>query len=175
MKVWGNKKNKHHGRISTIIGKGTQVNGDINFSGGLHVDGHIVGNIASLDDDNACITISEHGLIEGEIHIPNIIINGQIKGDIYSSNHLELAKKAQIYGNAYYNIIEIAIGAEINGNLEHGQTSIEECEALEVEQSAVETLSKTPSIETTSIKANAKRANTENEQILEHRLLRKSS
>ncbi len=166
--MWGNKKNKHHGRINTIIGKGTQINGDINFSGGLHIDGHIIGNIASLDDDDACITVSEHGLIEGEVHIPNIIINGQVKGDIYSSNHLELARKAQIHGNAYYNIIEIAIGAEINGNLEHGQTAIEECkdhEALEVEG---------PSIETLSVEAKAKRVDTGNEQILGNSLLRKS-
>jgi cytoskeletal protein CcmA (bactofilin family) len=126
--MWGNKRNKHHGRINTIIGKETKIFGDIDFSGGLHVDGHIVGNIASGEDDKASITISEHGLVEGEIHIPNIIINGKVEGNIYSSNHLELVKKARIYGNVYYNVIEIAIGAEINGNLEHGQTAIEECD-----------------------------------------------
>jgi cytoskeletal protein CcmA (bactofilin family) len=167
--VWGNKKNKHHGRISTIIGKGTVVKGDVNFSGGLHIDGHIIGNITSPEDESACITISEYGLIEGEVHIPNIIVNGQVKGDIYSSNHLELAKKSQIHGNVYYNIIEIAVGSEINGNLEHGQTAIEECddhEALEVEKSPVEAI---------SVGVKAKRIDLGKEQVLENRLLRKSS
>ncbi len=126
--MWGNKKNKHHGRINTIIGKGTKIYGDIDFSGGLHIDGHVVGNLASTNDDHASLTLSEHGLIEGEIHIPNIIVNGKVEGNIYSSNHLELLKKAKIYGNAYYDVIEIAVGAEINGNLEHGQTAIEECD-----------------------------------------------
>jgi len=126
--MWGNKKNKHHNRISTIIGQGTKIYGDIDFTGGLHVDGHIVGNIAALKDDKASITISEHGFVEGEIHIPNIIVNGKVEGNIYSSNHLELVKKARIHGNVYYNVIEIAVGAEVNGNLEHGKTMLEELE-----------------------------------------------
>ncbi|MFK5986580.1 MAG: polymer-forming cytoskeletal protein [Pseudomonadota bacterium] len=124
--MWGNKKNRHHGRINTIIGQATKIYGDIDFSGGLHIDGHIIGNIISTKDDNASMTISEHGLVEGEIHIPNIIVNGTVEGNIYSSNHLELVKKARIHGNVYYNIIEIAVGAEINGNLEHGEIAIEE-------------------------------------------------
>ncbi len=131
--MWGGKKNKHHGRIDTIIGKGTKIYGNVDFSGGLHVDGHIVGNIASRGDNNACITISEYGLVEGEIHIPNIIVNGKVEGNIYSSSHLDLVNKAHIHGNVYYNIIEMAIGAEINGSLLHGQTAIEEC----VEQQAL--------------------------------------
>jgi len=126
--MWGNKKNKHHSRISTIIGQGTKIVGNIDFAGGLHVDGHIVGNIAALKDDKASITISEHGFVEGEIHIPNIIVNGKVEGNIYSSNHLELVKKARSHGNVYYNVIEMAVGAEVNGNLEHGKTTLEELE-----------------------------------------------
>lgn len=124
--MWGNKKNKHHGRINSIIGKDTKIIGDIEFTGGLHVDGHVIGHISSVSDANAGITISEHGYVEGEIHIPNVVINGKVEGNIYSSNHLELVKKARIYGNVFYNIIEIAVGAEINGVLEHGKTAIED-------------------------------------------------
>jgi cytoskeletal protein CcmA (bactofilin family) len=124
--MWGNKKNKHHGRINSIIGKDTKIVGDIEFSGGLHIDGHVIGQISSINDANASITISEHGRVEGEIHIPNIIINGKVEGNIYSSNHIELVKKARIHGNVFYSVIEIAVGAEINGILEHGQTAIDD-------------------------------------------------
>ncbi len=126
--MWGNKKNKHHGRINTIIGRDTKIYGDIDFSGGVHIDGHVIGNITSMNDEQASMTISEHGHVEGEIHIPNLIVNGKVEGNIYSTNHLELVKKAHIHGNVYYNVIEMAVGAEINGNLEHGQTAIEECD-----------------------------------------------
>lgn len=118
--MWGNKKNKHHGRITSLIGQGTVINGNIEFTGGLHVDGKIIGNVyAPENDDKACITISEHGYIEGEIRIPNIIINGGVEGNVYASNHLQLAKKARVHGNVYYHEIEMAVGAEVNGSLEH--------------------------------------------------------
>ena len=135
--MWGNKKNKHHGRITSLIGQGTEIVGDINFSGGLHVDGRICGNISSSGDEKACITVSENGYIEGEIHIPNIIINGTIEGNVYASNHLELANKARVHGNVYYHIIEMAVGAEVNGNLEHFQEPEKEQAALASEEALV--------------------------------------
>jgi len=133
--MWGNKKNRHHGRVTSLIGRGTEIIGDINFSGGLHVDGKIVGNITAPDNDNStCITISEHGHIEGEIHIPNIIINGNIEGNVYASNHLELAKKARVHGNVYYHVIEMAVGAEVNGNLEHFPEAEQEEEQIAISE-----------------------------------------
>jgi len=138
--MWGNKKNKHHGRITSLIGQGTEITGDINFSGGLHVDGKIVGNITTAADDNSTsITISEFGHIEGEIRIPNIIINGTIEGNVYASNHLELAKKARVNGNVYYQVVEMAVGAEVNGNLEHFEEPSKEADlALSAEENLVQ-------------------------------------
>ncbi len=116
--MWGNKKSPTK-RIDSLIGKNTQVTGDLDFSGGLLVDGKIVGNITANEDDGATITISENGRVQGEIQIPNIIINGTVEGNVYASNHVELAKKARVYGNVYYKLFEMAMGAEVNGNLVH--------------------------------------------------------
>lgn len=116
--MWGNKKGSTK-RIDSLIGKNTQVTGDLDFSGGLLVDGKIIGNITASDDDSATITISENGLVQGEIQIPNIIINGTVEGNVYASNHVDLAKKARVYGNVYYKLFEMAMGAEVNGNLVH--------------------------------------------------------
>ena len=116
--MWGNSK-KAHKKIHSLIGRDTAIMGDINFIGGLLIDGKVYGNISSSEDENATITISEFGYVEGEIHIPNVIINGTIEGDVYASNHLELAEKSRIRGNVFYNLIEMAKGAELNGNLYH--------------------------------------------------------
>ncbi len=128
--MFSKRKNKHSGKINSLIGKGTKIIGNIDFSGGLHIDGQVCGNITAKDDDMASITVSEFAHILGEIHIPNIKINGVIEGDIYSSNHLELDSKAQIKGNIYYNVLEMAVGSEINGSLEHGMTKIEAVENI---------------------------------------------
>ena len=116
--MWGNKK-KVSKSINSLIGQETKIIGDMDFSGGLLVDGKIIGNITANDDDTAMITINEHGYIQGEIQIPNVIVNGTVEGSIYTNNHIELAKNARIHGNVYYNLIEMAIGAEVNGKLVH--------------------------------------------------------
>ena len=116
--MWGNKKNTCK-KINSLIGRETQLMGDVNFSGGLLIDGKVIGNITANEDDNATLTISEYGYVEGEIHIPNVIINGTVEGDVYATNQLDLAAKSRIHGNVYYHLIEMVKGAEVNGNLFH--------------------------------------------------------
>jgi cytoskeletal protein CcmA (bactofilin family) len=106
-------------RIDTLIGRGTEINGDISFTGGLRIDGSVNGTIYTQADDSAVLTLSEQGQIKGEVKVPNLIINGSITGDVYASSHVELAPKAKIKGNVYYRLLEIAMGAEVNGQLIH--------------------------------------------------------
>ncbi len=106
-------------QLDTLIGSQTHLVGDILFHGGLRVDGSITGNISSNNDPIALLTLSETGRIEGEIRASNLIINGTIIGDIYSTGHLELAANTKITGTVYYNLLQMEEGAEINGNLIH--------------------------------------------------------
>lgn len=106
-------------KIDTLIGQNTEIRGDVVFSGGLHVDGTIKGNVLAEQDSSSVLSLSEHGRVEGEIRVPNIVLNGTVEGDVYASTHIELAAKAQITGNIYYAMIEMARGAEVNGNLVH--------------------------------------------------------
>ncbi|HGX93835.1 MAG TPA: polymer-forming cytoskeletal protein [Candidatus Tenderia sp.] len=103
-------------KVDSLIGQNTELHGDVVFSGGFHVDGKIHGNIRS-DDSASLLTVSDHGMVEGEVHVPNIILNGTIKGDVYASERVELAANARVLGNVYYHLIEMAAGSEVNGNL----------------------------------------------------------
>ena len=106
--------------VDTLIGKGTTVKGDLVFEGGLHVEGSIVGNVrANTESGNAMLILNETGNIEGDIEVSNMLINGSVIGDIYAGGHAELAPNARIKGNVYYQTIEMAVGAQINGNLVH--------------------------------------------------------
>ncbi len=115
----GKRKKSKNTKIDTLIGQNSELQGDVIFSGGLHVDGTIKGNVIADDDTGSVLSLSERGVIEGEIRVPNIIINGTVKGDVYASNHIELVSKARITGNVYYELIEMERGAEVNGNLVH--------------------------------------------------------
>lgn len=110
-------KKKSTSRVDTLIGNHTHIKGDISFSGGLRIDGSIAGNIHATGDDTSLLTLSDKGAIEGEVRVPNIIINGQVTGNVYASEYIELAPKARINGNLYYKTLQMAMGSEVNGQL----------------------------------------------------------
>ena len=117
--MFGKKSNFSSARIDTLIGHGTEINGDLIFAGGLHVDGRINGNVAAEEGSSSILILSEFGHIEGDVRVPNLVINGKIVGDVHGSTRVELAPKSRIKGSVYYNLIEMAIGAEVNGALVH--------------------------------------------------------
>jgi len=105
-------------RFSTILGKDTLIRGDVIFGGGLHLDGQVEGNVlASADDARATLTVSEEGRIHGDVHVANIILNGAIHGDVYATERVELAEQARVTGKVHYRLLEMAMGAEVNGEL----------------------------------------------------------
>lgn len=118
----GKKKQKPRrpaGHFDTLVSSRTTVKGDVHFSGGLHVDGTIRGRVVAEEGGDAVLRVSEVGSVEGDIVAPHVIVNGTVHGDVYASTHLELAEKASIHGNVYYNLIEMAMGASVNGSLVH--------------------------------------------------------
>jgi cytoskeletal protein CcmA (bactofilin family) len=105
--------------IQTLIGEDARIQGDLVFSGGCHVDGVINGAVKAERDDQAFLSISEHGCVEGNVTVPILALSGAVKGDVYVSERAELGATARVTGNVYYNLFEIAAGAEINGKLIH--------------------------------------------------------
>ncbi|MDJ0807780.1 MAG: polymer-forming cytoskeletal protein [Gammaproteobacteria bacterium] len=118
------KKRFRSPKISTVIGKGTAIEGNVLFSGGLHVDGVIKGNVISeREDERATLTLSEEGTVEGNVHVANVMLNGTVVGDVVASNRVELAPKARITGTVTYALLEMEMGAEVNGKLIHAEES----------------------------------------------------
>ena len=117
--MFSNKKAKRTtAELDSLIGANTKFVGDVHFSGGLHIDGTIKGNVIAEGEDSH-VTTSESGRVEGNVHVHNIVLSGEVIGDVYALKHIELAPKARVTGNVYYNLIEMAGGAEVNGSLIH--------------------------------------------------------
>lgn len=119
--MWGNSNSNKlkTAKVETIIGENTQIKGDVTFKGGLHVDGKIKGNVLADDDSDSILILSQEGTIEGEVRVPNVLVNGKVNGNVYASDRVELASQARIDGNVYYCLLEMEMGAAINGNLVH--------------------------------------------------------
>jgi len=105
------------GSIDTLISRHVRVNGDIEFAGGLHVDGCVVGSVRAGVGAEASLSVSENGVIDGSVEARHVITNGRVNGDILASGRVVLGAKARVRGDVYYDVIEMALGAEISGKL----------------------------------------------------------
>ena len=101
---------------TSLIARGTVIRGDLRFSGALHLDGRIEGTVFAEGED-AMLTLSEHGQVQGEIRVPHAVINGHVTGDVHISVRLELAPQARIDGDLRYHTLEMAAGAQVNGRI----------------------------------------------------------
>jgi cytoskeletal protein CcmA (bactofilin family) len=121
--MFGSDKKKQTlptGGVDTLIGPQVTVRGDVHFTGGLYVEGRIIGSVIAEEGADAVVTLSEKGSIEGEVRAPHVIVNGVLRGDIYAANRIELAANARVEGNVHYKVVEMAAGAMITGRLIHG-------------------------------------------------------
>jgi cytoskeletal protein CcmA (bactofilin family) len=115
--MFGVKQAKPNGRIDTLIGAGSRVDGDIHFVGGLRIDGSVKGNV--IADDAGTVVLSEHASVEGEIRVAHAVINGKVTGPIFGAETVELQAKADVSGDVHYKTLEVQIGAVVQGRLAH--------------------------------------------------------
>jgi len=106
----------------TLIAANTEIAGDVKFVNQLYINGHIAGNVVADPDSEATVIVSEEGSVNGEIRVPNVIVNGAVEGNVYAGNRVELAAKAAVKGNVYYKLIEMQLGAMVDGQLVHDES-----------------------------------------------------
>jgi cytoskeletal protein CcmA (bactofilin family) len=104
-------------KIDTLVGKGAHVHGDLDFQGGLHLDGRIDGAVRSDEARESSLSVSDSGSIDGSVRVPNVVLNGTVRGDIHARERIVLGASARVEGNVYYGVIEMTLGAQIVGKL----------------------------------------------------------
>ena len=104
-------------QIDTLIGKSARVHGNVEYQGGLHLDGHISGDVRSDDSPAASLTVSQSGSVEGTVQVPNVVLDGSVRGDIHARERVVLGATARVEGDVYYGVIEMTVGAQIMGKL----------------------------------------------------------
>ena len=113
-------KSKDHSpmkRIDSLIGTGTTLTGNIVFTGGLRIDGTVVGNVHASNGEASTLVISEQAKVAGEIRVSHLVINGEVQGPVYASDYLELQPKAKVKGDIHYARLEMHVGAAVEGRL----------------------------------------------------------
>lgn len=117
--MFSKKKQPKSGGVESLVGANSKIKGDLNFDGYAHIDGTVEGDVTADVDSNSALTVSDQGNIEGGVTVPYVELLGIVRGDVYANQRVKLGPTARVIGNVYYNLIEMAIGAEINGKLVH--------------------------------------------------------
>jgi cytoskeletal protein CcmA (bactofilin family) len=115
----GKSARKGVNTVETLIGPQVVIRGDVSFSGGLYVEGRIIGKVVADEGATAVLTVAAQGVIEGEVRVPVIVIAGQMQGEVFASERIELASNARVTGNVHYKVVEMTAGAMITGRLIH--------------------------------------------------------
>jgi cytoskeletal protein CcmA (bactofilin family) len=114
-------KNKSPGltpsKLATLIANDVCVTGDIEFSDGLRMDGHVKGNVKGKAGCETLLVLSNRGSITGNVYGYDVIINGTITGDVVADHFVELQENAHITGNIYYQQLRMDVGASVDGKL----------------------------------------------------------
>ncbi len=104
-------------RIDSIIGRGCCIEGSLVFEGGLRVDGQVLGDVLTRSGTHGYLVVSAHGRIAGDIHASNLVIGGEVVGNLHASGRVELLPRARIIGNIHYKTLTMRVGACVSGML----------------------------------------------------------
>lgn len=110
--------------VETLIGPRVVIRGDVHFSGGLYVEGRIIGKVIAEDGEPAVLTIAQKGWVEGEVQVPVVVIGGQLTGDVHASERVELGSQARVLGNIHYRVVEMSAGSTFTGRLIHAEAPV---------------------------------------------------
>lgn len=108
---------KQQAPIRTLIGEGTVIRGELQFSDGLRIDGEVIGNVIATGEGRNILVISDKARVEGTVCAGHVIVNGSVLGPVTSTELLELQPKASITGDVKYEALEMHQGAVIDGEL----------------------------------------------------------
>lgn len=113
------KKKLGGGPIATLIGAEATITGDLVFRGGLRIDGVVRGNVRAEEGQASMLVLSENARIEGSVQAGHLVLNGTVVGPVQGDDLIELQPKARITGDVRYQVLEMAQGAVVDGQLAH--------------------------------------------------------
>ncbi len=105
------KRKKSRKEANIILGRDSEFEGNLKFYGTLLIDGSFKGNITG----EGTISIGEEGIIESDIHVSNIIIYGEVHGNIIAEEKIEINAPGKVFGYIEAPIIEIEKGVVFQG------------------------------------------------------------
>src|SRR5882672_5467058 len=129
--AWGSKADNGRAAskepIENVLGQSLVIRGDLTADGGFRIDGTVEGNVQS----KAAIVVGESGVVRGDLGGTDIVVAGQITGNVTCSGHLEILAKGRIEGDIDARSVRIETGGVFRGTSRMGDDSGRAAEAAD--------------------------------------------
>ena len=113
-------------RNTATIGKAVKVNGQIFAKEDLYVDGDVEGTIESQDNK---VTIGPNGRVQASIRAREVVILGQVQGNVEAADKVDLRKDGKLVGDIISARISIEDGALFKGSIDIRKTDAKSASA----------------------------------------------
>ena len=123
--------NNHNKKLESIIGKNSDISGELNVSGTLRIDGMVRGKLNA-----ECVIVSESAMVKGDIKARAIIVGGKVEGNLIGEEMIEIKPKGAVLGEIFTNKFFVIEGGTFNGRV---QMRKDESNVIPIEPKAQET------------------------------------
>jgi cytoskeletal protein CcmA (bactofilin family) len=104
------KKSKDE--INAFLGRDTEFEGKLSFTGAVRIDGKLSGEIFS----SGTLIVGESAVIKAQIHIADMVISGEVHGDIFAEKKIEITVPGKLFGNIKTPKLVLEEGVIFEGN-----------------------------------------------------------
>ncbi len=113
---------KNQDQINAFLGKDTEFEGKLSFTGAVRIDGRFKGEISA----DGHLIVGETALLECDIRTSHVTISGEVRGNIDAKKRIEIFPPAKVFGNIAAPILTIDEGVIFEGNCQMQRKSEEE-------------------------------------------------
>jgi cytoskeletal protein CcmA (bactofilin family) len=124
-------KRKEEEEVRAFLGKGAEFTGKLMFNGSVRIDGDFKGDIFG----NGTLVIGEGAEVEADIHVDNVLVSGEVRGQIEVRKSLKIYSLGKLFGDVNAPAFSIEEGAFFEGTC-HMTRSEAEVHTLPLERPA---------------------------------------
>ena len=117
---------KKRDEINAFLGKNTEFEGKLSFTGAVRIDGRFKGEI----DSQGMLIVGETALVESDVRISHIIISGEFRGNILADSRIEIHAPGKVFGNIRAPVVIIDEGVIFEGNCRMLEEDVSEDQKL---------------------------------------------
>jgi cytoskeletal protein CcmA (bactofilin family) len=111
------KKDYDEHKITGFFDKDTEFRGDLIFKGSFRIDGHFKGTVVS----DSMLVIGEQGIVEADVKVGYLVINGEIRGTVQASDKVEIHNRGRVFGTVITPKLVVDEGAFLEAKCQAGE------------------------------------------------------